>query len=309
MDWLQARFGLSQRRACRIVGVNRATARYHGRPRPDERHIRSRLRTLAGERPRVGYRRLHALLRREGIRINHKRVARLYRLEGLAVRCRPRKRVARARHPQPVPPTRPNEQWVVDFVSDALASGRSIRLFGVVDACTREALAIEVDASLPGARVVRVLDQLTAERGCPTELVLDNGPELTSIVLDQWAYHHGVHLHFIDPGKPVQNAVMESFNGRLRDECLNQHWFTSLADARQIIAMWRHDYNHQRPPQRVGLPHACGAPRGVRRTLTMSGLHNGGRSGRRTHYAEVEMNPTVCVYDLSMKVSIAARNC
>lgn len=245
--WIQERFALSERRACRIVGLGRSTARYRMHPDSDEEQIRSRLRALAGERPRFGYRRLHALLRREGIRINHKRVARLYRLEGLAVRRCPRKRVARARQPQPASPTTPNVQWVADFVSDALASGRAIRLFGVVDACTREALAIEVDTSLPGARVVRVLDRLAAARGCPIELVLDNGPELTSIVLDQWASAHGVQLHFIDPGKPVQNAVMESFNGRLRDECLNQHWFTSLADARQIIEVWRDDDNHQRP--------------------------------------------------------------
>jgi putative transposase len=195
---------------------------------------------------------LHALLRREGLAINHKRVARLYRAEGLAVRRHNRKHVARARQAQPSTPARPNEQWAADFVSDALACGRAIRLFGVVDTCTREALVIEVDTSLPGARIVRVLDRLAAVHGTPREIVLDNGPELTGHALDEWAYVHRVHLHFIDPGKPVQNAVIESFNGRLRDECLNQHWFTSLADACTTVEAWRQDYNHQRPHSALG---------------------------------------------------------
>ena len=252
LDWIRSRFALSERRACRVIGIGRSTARYRSHPRVDEASICQRLCALAAERPRFGYRRLHVLLRREGVQINHKRVARLYRAEGLAVRRRRRKRVARARHHQPLTPTHPNEQWAADFVSDALAWGRAIRLFAVVDVCTREALAIEVDTSLPGVRVVRVLEQLTAARGCPGEVVLDNGPELTGKALDEWAYAHHVHLHFIDPGQPVQNAVIESFNGRLRDECLNQHWFVSLADARQIIEAWRLDYNDARPHSALG---------------------------------------------------------
>lgn len=250
--WVQERFGLSERRACRGLGIGRSTVRYRAHPRGDEGHIRQRLRTLAVERPRFGYRRLHVLLRREGLRINHKRVARLYRAEGLAVRRRSRKRVARARQQQPLVPTHPNEQWAADFMSDALAQGRAIRLFAVVDTCTREALAIEVDTSLPGVRVVRVLEELAAARACPGEIVLDNGPELIGKALDEWAYAHHVHLHFIDRGKPVQNAVIESFNGRLRDECLNQHWFISVADARQIIEAWRQDYNRARPHSALG---------------------------------------------------------
>jgi putative transposase len=202
---------------------------------------------MATERPRFGYRRLHALLRREGWRVNHKRVHRVYREEGLMVRHRKRKRIAERRGPFPTIALTPDDCWSLDFMSDALATGRRFRTLGVIDTCTREALAIEVDTSLPSARVVRVLEQLITKRGRPTEIVLDNGPELISRVLDQWAAEQGIRLGFIEPGKPEQNAVMESFNGRFRDECLNCHWFTSLADARRIIETWRQDYNQVRP--------------------------------------------------------------
>ncbi len=214
--------------------------------------MRQRLRELAAERPRFGYRRLHALLRREGVAVNHKRVERLYRAEGLAVRKRARKRVARDGRGRPTRPTRPNEQWTLDFLGDALASGRRIRLLTVEDVFTREALAIEVDTSLPGVRVTQVLDRVVGQRGVPTEIVLDNGPELTGKALDRWASARGVRLRFIDPGKPVQNAFVESFHGRFRDECLNQHWFLSLADARRIVEAWREDYNRARPHSALG---------------------------------------------------------
>jgi len=252
VGWLQARFGFSQRRASAVVGIGRSNTRYRPRPRVDDAELRRRLRELAAERPRFGYRRLHVLLRREGIVINHKRVARLYRTEGLAVRRRRRKRVARDERGRPAAPTEPNEQWAADFMSDALASGRRIRLFAVVDVFTREALAIEIDTSLPGERVVQVLGRLTADRGLPGELVLDNGPELAGRALDRWADEQGIRLHFIEPGKPIQNAVIESFNGRLRDECLNEHWFLSLADARRIVENWREDYNRMRPHSALG---------------------------------------------------------
>lgn len=248
---VRARFGLSERRACRLVGIGRATLRYEPRRGKDER-LRQRLRELAAERPRFGYRRLHALLRREGVVVNHKRVERLYREEGLAVRRRARKRVARDGRGRPPLPGRPNQQWGIDFVSDALAWGRRIRLFTVVDVFTREALAIEVDTSLPGARVVQVLERLAAERGAPIEIVLDNGPELAGKALDQWAYERGVRLRFIEPGKPVQNAFVESFHGRLRDECLDRHWFLGLADARHTVEDWRRDYNRARPHSALG---------------------------------------------------------
>lgn len=245
-------YGLSERRACQLVGIGRSTLRYHRRPHLEEESLRQRLRELAAERPRFGYRRLHVLLRREGVIINHKRVERLYREEGLAVRRRSRKRVARDGRGRASLPTRPNQQWGVDFVSDTLAWGRRIRLFTVVDVFTREALAIEVDTSLPGARVVRVLERLVTERGVPDEIVLDNGPELTGKALDQWAYERGVWLRFIEPGKPVQNAFVESFQGRLRDECLDRHWFVGLNDARHTVEAWREDYNRLRPHSALG---------------------------------------------------------
>ena len=214
--------------------------------------LRARLRELAERRPRFGYRRLHVLLRRDGIVVNHKRIERLYRAEGLAVRRRTRKAAGRILRGRPPASQRPNEQWALDFLQDALASGRTIRLLSVIDVFTREALALEVDTSLPGSRVVRVLDRLAGERPLPTQIVLDNGPELISRVLEEWAHEHAVTLHFIDPGKPVQNAFCESFHGRVRDECLNEHWFLSLADARQLVEAWRQDYNQDRPHSALG---------------------------------------------------------
>jgi len=244
--------GLSERHACRLVGIGRSSARYETR-RSGDQELRERLRRLAGERRRFGYRRLHVMLRREGEEVNHKRVYRLYRDEGLSVRRRARKRVSREARMPALVSAGPNECWSLDFVSDALAWGRKIRMLTVVDTFTRESLAVEVDTSLPGARVARVLDQVIAERGAiPTEITLDNGPELTSRALDQWAYERGVRLRFIDPGKPVQNAYIESFNGRLRDECLNEHWFLNLAHAREIIEEWRMDYNQRRPHSALG---------------------------------------------------------
>jgi putative transposase len=252
VQWVQQRYGVSERRACQLVGIGRSTLRYCPRRRSDEASLRQRLHELAAARPRFGYRRLHVLLQREGMTINHKRVERLYREEGLAVRRRNRKRVARDGRGRAAVPGRPNQQWGIDFVSDTLAWGRRIRLFTVVDVFTREALAIEVDTSLPGGRVVRVLERLRAERGVPDEIVLDNGPELAGKALDQWAYECGVWLRFIEPGKPIQNAFVESFHGRLRDECLDRHWFVSLADARHTVEAWRQDYNRVRPHSALG---------------------------------------------------------
>lgn len=260
---LQARFGLSQRRACRLAEAARSTIRYQWRRGAGDGALRERLRTLAAQRPRFGYRRLHVLLRREGITINHKRVERLYREEGLTVRRRARKSRTPVRRGRPTPPQRANEQWALDFVQDALASGRKVRVLSVIDVFTREALALEVDTSLSGSRVVRVLDRLLGERERPAQLVLDNGPELISHVVDEWAHQHAVTLHFIDPGKPMQNGHCESFHGRLRDECLNEHWFLGLADARQIVEEWRQDYNRDRPHSALGYQSPTEFARGV----------------------------------------------
>lgn len=236
---------LSERRACRFIGVSRSGCRYRSR-RPLPAGLRQRLVELAGERTRWGYRRLHILLRREGYRMNWKQTYRLYREAGLMVRKRRRKRIAVPRQPL-VTPMSPNERWSIDFVSDALASGRKFRGLAIVDDCTRECPAIEVDTSLPGQRVVQVLERLAITRGLPRGIVLDNGPEFSGRMLDAWAYQRGVRLLFIQPGKPVQNAYAESFIGRLRDECLNENWFLNLQDARDSIEAWRLDYNHVRP--------------------------------------------------------------
>jgi putative transposase len=250
--YVQEQFNFSQRQACRLVGSARSMIRYRHRRQRDDAALRTRLRELAAQRPRFGYRRLQVLLRREGIVVNHKRVERLYRAEGLAVRRRTRKSLTPIRRGRPAPPQRANEQWALDFLQDALASGRKLRVLSVIDVFTREALALEVDTSLPGSRVVRVLDRLLSERERPAQLVLDNGPELISRALEEWARRHTVSLRFIDPGKPIQNAHCESFHGRLRDECLNEHWFLRLGEARRIVEAWRQDYNQARPHSALG---------------------------------------------------------
>ena len=235
----------SERRACRWLGFHRTPIRYVP-SRRDETALRSRLRDLAAEHPRWGYPMLLWRLRREGVRDNHKRIRRLYRAEGLAVRKRKKKQLSMPRVVLPAAQG-PNEQWAIDFMRDTLADGRAFRAFTAIDTCTRESLAIEVDASLGADRVVEVLDRIASIRGYPNRIVLDNGPEFQSKALDAWAHSHNVHLQFIRPGKPVENAFIESFNGRLRDECLNQHWFLSLSDARRVIEAWRVSYNTARP--------------------------------------------------------------
>jgi putative transposase len=248
---LQSELQVSQRRACRALGFSRASCRYRAREGVAAPLV-AELRRHAARRPRFGYRRLHLLLRRDGWCVNHKRVYRLYRAEGLAVRRRKRKRIAMTARPEMPRPTAPNERWSMDFTLDTLATGRAFRTLNVVDDCTRECLAIEVDLSLGGERVARVLDAIIAERGRPEMIVCDNGPEFAGRVLDAWAHTRGVRLQFIRPGKPVENCFVESFNGKFRDECLNEHWFLDLADARRIIADWRTDYNEVRPHSSLG---------------------------------------------------------
>jgi putative transposase len=250
--YLEAKWQLSERRACGLAVVCRATVRYQTR-RSDDESVRLRLRELAALRKRFGYRRLGVLLRREGVMVNHKRVYRLYREEGLSLRRRKRKRLTSEGRGPGEAATRPDQVWSLDFVSDALAPGRRLKLLTVVDTYTRESLVVEVDTSISGERMTRVLDRVIAERQAqPEEIVMDNGPEMTSRALDQWAYERGIKLRFIAPGKPVQNCYIESFNGRLRDECLNQHWFRSVSDARQIVEAWRLDYNQARPHSSLG---------------------------------------------------------
>jgi putative transposase len=212
-----------------------------------------RIRDLARTRVRYGYFRIYILLRREGWRVNHKRVYRLYREDGLSLRHkRPRRHVSAAHRERQPAAVRPNERWSMDFVSDALFNGRRLRALTVVDAFTREALAIEVDQGIKGEQVVAVLARLTLARGAPATIKVDNGPEFISKVLDRWAYEHGVTLDFSRPGKPTDNALVESFNGRLRDECLNANWFLSLTDARSKIETWRRQYNESRPHTALG---------------------------------------------------------
>ncbi len=234
---------LSERQGCRLIEVARATVRYAAKP-PDDSALRGRLKELAEKYPRYGYPLLHAMLKREGLVINRKRTYRLYREEGLQVRTKKRKKLVRPRLPMVVP-TRANERWSLDFVSDQLANGRRIRVLNVVDDYSRECVGQLVDTSISGYRVARFLTELG--RPLPKTLVCDNGPEFTCKAMFFWAREQHVNLHFIQPGKPTQNAFVESFNGRFREGCLNQHWFKSLAEATQIINRWRHHYNHVRP--------------------------------------------------------------
>ena len=248
---LQALLDVSERRACRVIAADRSVIRYQSR-RDDDGMLREKLRDLAHQRRRFGYRRLHILLRREGVTINRKKTQRLYREEGLTVRRRKgRKRAVGARAPAPVPAL-PNQRWSLDFVHDQMATGRRFRVLNVVDDVTRECLAAVPDTSISGRRVVRELTELIAVRGKPGMIVSDNGTELTSNAVLEWCGEARVEWHYTAPGKPTQNAFVESFNGRMRDELLNETLFTSLAHAREKIAAWTHDYNTGRPHSSLG---------------------------------------------------------
>ena len=251
MRYIQAQHGLSERRACRVIQLNRCSAR---RPPPEDRDLllRTRLRELAEERRRFGSPRLHEFLRREGLVRNHKRTERIYQEEGLSLRTRKRaKRPSHTRVEQ-VGPTSPNELWAMDFVSDALMNGRRIRILTIADLWDRSSPALEVDMSLPGLRVVRVLEGLRLQGRKPQRIKVDNGPEFSGKALDAWAVAHGVAIEFTRPGKPTDNGHIESFNGKFRDECLNQHVFLSVHDARQAVETWRQDYNQRRPHSSLG---------------------------------------------------------
>jgi putative transposase len=239
---------VSERRACRVVGFSRSAAWTPLKGR-DDAALRSRLRALAERYPRYGYPTLHDMLRAEGLVRNPKRTYRIYREEGLQVRTKRRKKLTRPRVPMLVP-DKVNQRWSMDFVSDQLANGRRFRVLNVVDDYSRECVLQVVDTSISGQRVARELAQLA--RSLPKTIVVDNGPEFTSKAMFFWAKHAGVKLHFIQPGKPTQNAFVESFNGKFRDYCLNLNWFASLEDARETIDSWRDHYNHVRPHRSLG---------------------------------------------------------
>jgi len=248
--YLLETYAVGQRRACELVSIARSSFRYRRQQRDEE--LRQLLVALAWQQPRYGYRRLMVLLWWQGWRVNHKRVFRVYRAAGLSVKRRPRKRRPQLDSQRVETIKEINEEWGIDFVHDVLATGRKFRSFSVVDGCSRTCLALEADTAFPSRRVTRVLDQAIAEHGKPASIRLDNGPELTSRHFLAWATERQIELRYITPGKPVQNARVESFNGRLRDECLNVSWFANLWDARRKLSAWREHYNHERPHSSLG---------------------------------------------------------
>lgn len=243
IEHLQKDYAFSERHACELLGLAVSTFRYQSVR--DDSKLRERLQTLARERPRFGYRRLHALLGEEW-EVNHKRVWRVYREAGLAVKRRKRKRIVREGNPLQAA-MYPNEEWAIDFVSDRLATGRRIRLLNIADAYTRECVALEVDTSFASRRVTRVLDKVIGERERPIRLRCDNGPEFTSRHFLAWCREKQIELVYIRPGKPMENGRLESLNGKLRDEFLNVSYFRNLWDARRQATEWRKDYNEVRP--------------------------------------------------------------
>lgn len=243
---------MSERRACGVIQLQRSTCQYRS-VADEQAALRIRLRDLAQARVSYGYRRLHILLQREGWKVNHKRVYRLYRLEGLEMRPKkPRRHVTACRRMERPEATEVNDRWSMDFMSDQLYDGRRIRLLTLVDNFNRESLAIEVAVHIGSDRVVEVLRRLSKSRDLPKKIQVDNGPEFISKRLDQWAYFNGVELDFIRPGKPTDNGIIEAFNGRLRQECLNENWFLSLGDAREKVEVWRQEYNNERPHGALG---------------------------------------------------------
>lgn len=249
---MQCETSISQRRACSLVGISRAAFHYQSSRQSVDAGLSERIQTLANERRRFGYRRVHQLLRREGVTVNHKKVYRLYREANLAVPKRKRRKgIAIERQPL-VQPEGPNRTWSMDFVMDAMACGRRLKCLTVVDDYTKECLDIAVARGISGDEVTRILEAVAAFRGYPEAVRTDQGPEFTGKALDQWASDNHIELKLIQAGKPTQNGFIESFNGRFRDECLNEHWFRDLSHARDIISDWRRDYNEQRPHSSLG---------------------------------------------------------
>lgn len=251
--YLSRCYRVSERRACSVTRFSRTSHRYQSRS-PEQAFLRKRIRELAEVRVSYGYKRIHILLKREGWKINHKRVYRLYRMEGLAMRTKkPRRRHVSSVNRVEVPAaTAQNQVWSMDFMHDELFNGQRIRLLTLVDNFSRVSPWIEVDRSLTGKRVVEVLQKISLTYGLPKTIRVDHGTEFTSKVFDQWAYMNGVEVDFTRPGKPTDNAFIESFNGRVRQECLNENWFLSLEDARSKVEEWRQQYNNERPHSALG---------------------------------------------------------
>jgi putative transposase len=267
--WFQASYGVGVQRACHLAQFSRA-AWYRKSTAQDQSLLRLRIRELAHARPRFGFLRIWVLLRREGWLVNRKRVRRLYRLEGLQLRMRVRRRKHIALHRGPAPlPIGPTERWSMDFIHDALADGSQFRVLTVVDQWSRHSPVLEVGSSMSGKTVSDALERVLTDGAAPRSITVDHGTEFMSRALEDWAYRRGVQLDFIRPGKPVENAFIEAFNGRLRDECLNVHQFTSLADAREKIEAWRIDYNARRPHSSLGhlTPNEFVAQRQAMRTV------------------------------------------
>jgi len=248
VGWAKDCFQLTERRACRAVAVHRAMIRYES-VRPSQEPLRARLHELARDRISFGYLRLHVMLRREGWMVNHKRIDRLYREEGLSLtRKRPRRRKSAAVRPPREITTAANQRWAMDFMHDVLASGQKIRVFTLVDVHTRECLTLRAQTSFRGEDVARILSDVGEERRkLPEVIQVDNGTEFTSNALDHWAYWNRVQLDFSRPAKPVDNCIVEAFNGSLRRECLSLHWFASVQEAQVLLNDWRTDYNNVRP--------------------------------------------------------------
>ena len=252
---------ISEQRACRLVGLSRSVYVYQARTTVRNAQLKTRLIELAQEQRRFGYRRLHILLHRKDVRVNHKRVYWLYRETGLTVRRRKRRHGVAVERESLERPDRPNAVWSMDFVSDALADGRRIKVLTIVDDFSKECIALVADYGISGHYVVRILEQAARFRGYPAAIRTDQGPEFTGNVLDQWASSKGIRLKLTQAGKPTQNAYIESFNGRLRDECLNEHWFMSLSHVRAELTAWRKDYNEARLHNSLNYqtPAACAA--------------------------------------------------
>jgi len=248
--WMQAK-GMTERRALQVVGMSASAYRYQ--PRPDRNQaLRERIVGLAQRHRRYGAGMIYLKLRQAGEAVNHKRVERIYGLEKLQIRRRRRKKIPVSERQPLLRPGAANEVWSMDFVFDRIATGRSLKALVIVDDATHEAVAVLAEHSIGGERLTRMMDEVCSRRGRPAVIRTDNGKEFTGKAMLNWAYRNGVSLRLIEPGKPNQNAYVESFNGRLRDECLNEHWFTSLPHARLEIERWRREYNEERPKQGLG---------------------------------------------------------